>query len=75
MAQFAGIRFSAAGGSGFGCQATEELSPHMKLQIVKGTWNGFDFYYFYLEFRQDLQDYQEFFRLRRGAFRPKAALS
>ncbi len=26
-------------------------------------------------FRQDLQDYQDFFRLRRGVFRPKAALS
>ncbi|CAB1077589.1 hypothetical protein D1AOALGA4SA_5375 [Olavius algarvensis Delta 1 endosymbiont] len=26
-------------------------------------------------FRQDLQDYQDFFRLRRGAFPPKAALS
>ena len=26
-------------------------------------------------FRQDLQDCLEFFRLRRGAFRPKAALS
>ncbi len=26
-------------------------------------------------FRQDLQDYQDFFRLRRGVFRPEAALS
>jgi hypothetical protein len=31
----------------------------MKLQIDEDMWNGFDIYYFY--FRQDYQDYQEFF--------------
>lgn len=27
MAQLVGIKFSAAGGSGFGCQETEVLKP------------------------------------------------
>jgi hypothetical protein len=31
-------------------------------------------FYLFL-FRQDLPDYQDFYRLRRGAFRLKAALS
>jgi hypothetical protein len=35
--------------SGFGCQGTGVLNPLMKLQIVEGMWNGFDFYFFYLD--------------------------
>ncbi|CAB1084562.1 hypothetical protein D1AOALGA4SA_12076 [Olavius algarvensis Delta 1 endosymbiont] len=35
--------------------------------------NGFDFYYFYLD--RIYRIIRIFFRLRRGAFRPKAALS
>jgi hypothetical protein len=37
----------------------------VKLQIDEGMWYGFDFFCF-LFFRQDYQDYQVFFRLRRG---------
>ena len=29
--------------SGFGCQGTEVLNPRVKLQIVEGMWNGFNF--------------------------------
>jgi len=54
----------------------------MKLQKDKGMWNGFDFYFYLdrinqssLKLRPGTQDYQEFLRLRPGAFRPKAALS
>ncbi len=53
----------------------------MKIQVDEGKWNGFDFIYFYidriyqtsLKLRPGTQDYYDFFRLRRGAFRPKAA--
>jgi len=55
---------------------------HMKLQKDKGMWNGFGFYSYLdrinqssLKLRPGTQDYQGFFCLRRGAFRPKAALS
>jgi hypothetical protein len=58
------------------------MNACVKLQKDEGMWNGFDFYFFLdrmnqssLKLRPGTQDYQEFFRLRRGAFRPKAALS
>jgi hypothetical protein len=39
-------------------------SPHSKLQVAEGMWNGFDFHFFS---GQDSQDWQDFVRLRRDA--------
>jgi hypothetical protein len=49
---------------------------------TEGMRNGIDFYFYSdrinqssLKLRPGKQDYQEIIRLRRGGFRPKAALS